>query len=40
MDIEKEEIVKYWHGLLREVMESPFLEVYKRCAYVALRDMV
>jgi len=30
----------YWHRLLREVMEAPFLEVLTKCGDVALRNMV
>lgn len=32
--------VKYWNRLLREVVEFPSPEVFKRCADMALRDMV
>ena len=33
-------VVKRWHSLPREVMNSPSLEVFKKHADVALRNMV
>jgi len=35
-----ERVVKRWNRLPKEVVDSPSLEMLKKCVYVALEDMV
>jgi len=35
-----ERVIRFWHGLLREVVETPSLAIFKKCSDTLLRDVV
>lgn len=40
MDSFMEGVIRHWNGQLREVLDSHFLEVFKRCVDMVLNNMV
>jgi len=35
-----EGVIRHWNRLHREMIESPYLEVFEKCMGVVIRDMV